>query len=122
MQLPGGVTNHLGASVDVSAVVLVGPGAVTDTSDKFPVGLNVLSGSSVLDWPGGPGLLGLAGNFNGATLQLAYSPDGGTTYINTDGASFTQAGSVLVTFPACKVKLTATGTPTSVNAWLQSTR
>lgn len=122
MQLASGITDHLGQSADVSAVQIVSAPAVSDLSDKFPVGLNVVSGSSIVDWPGGPALLGLSGNFNGATLQLSYSPDGGTTYINTDGASFTQAGSVLVTFPACKVKLTATGTPTSVNAWLQSTR
>src|SRR4051812_12887870 len=41
-----------------------------------------------VDWPGGEGLLSIYGTWGAASVQLAYSPDGGTTYINTDGGLF----------------------------------
>lgn len=108
------------AAINALAAAIAALG--NSASLTFPAGLNALNGSSVIDWTGGPGLLSLYGNFNGATVQASYSPDGGTTYIDTEGGSLSANATLRVDYPDGKVKLTATGTPTSVAAKLQSTR
>lgn len=85
------------------------------------------NGNDVIDWPGGPGLLSVFGVWGTATLQFAYSPNAGTTYINIDGALFdTNNGNFTMEFkfPAGKIRTTlasASGT-TNLTAMLQSTR
>lgn len=82
-------------------------------------------GGDTIDWTGGPGLFSVYGpSWGTATVQLAYSPDAGATYIDTDGALFTANATLLVSYPVGKVRATvatASG-PTSLTAKLQSTR
>ena len=48
------------------------------------------NGGSGVDWGGGPGLFTVYGTWGTASVHLAYSPDAGVTYIDTDGGSFTE--------------------------------
>lgn len=79
-----------------------------------------------VDWGGGPGLVTIYGTWGTASVQIAYSPDGGTTYIDTDGGSFSgpSNASQLMSYPAGKVRATVSGvtTGTSLSSKLESTR
>jgi hypothetical protein len=77
-----------------------------------------------VDWGGGPGLVTVYGTWGTAVVQLAYSPDAGTTYINTDEALFDTNASMFVQYPAGKVRATIAGvtTGTSLSSKLESTR
>lgn len=81
-------------------------------------------GAVAIDWTGGPGLFSVYGVWGGATVQLAYSPNGGTTYIDTENASFSANATMQLSYPPGKVRATvasSSGT-TSLSAKLQSTR
>jgi hypothetical protein len=98
-------------SPTTSPIVLL----VARTTDGSPGGVA---------WAGGPGLVSVYGAWGTAQVQLAYSPDGGTTYIDTDGALFATNASLLLEYPAGKVRATISGvtTGTSLSSKLESTR
>lgn len=50
------------------------------------------------------------GTWNGATAQLQRSPDGGTTWVDVDGAAFSANGGALnMALPAGKVRVAISG-------------
>lgn len=104
MKLASGVTDHLGRSVDVSAVSLVRVAAdFSDATLKFFTAA-IASTVGTIAWPGGECLVAFwavsPANWGGGNVQLAYSPDNGTTYIDTDGALFTANATLLMAYPA----------------------
>lgn len=72
-------------------------------------------------WLGGEGLLSVYGTWGGASVQIAYSPDAGVTYIDADGGLFDTADAMrLMKFPAGNVRATIAGiTTTSLSAKFQ---
>lgn len=73
-------------------------------------------------WPGGRGVFTVpSGTFNGATVQLQWSPDG-TTWLNVDLSgdtyvTLTAAGSGVFELPACNIRAAVSGGPPSgINA------
>lgn len=86
---------------------------------KILSAVTVDGNGSAFDWPGGQGALIVTGTFGGATVKLQMSPDGGTTYVDTEG-SLTATGVDLFTLPPCKVRgnVSSAGT-TSVTAYAQ---
>lgn len=60
------------------------------------------SNGTAAEWGGGQGLLSAWGTWDGATVTLQHSPDGGTTWINVPGGAFTANDSALMSFPARK--------------------
>lgn len=45
------------------------------------------NGNGVVDWGGGPGVVDVYGVWGTATLQLAFSADGGVSYADIEGAT-----------------------------------
>lgn len=100
MKLPSGITDHLGRSADVSAVAIARVAAdFSDAALKFFTA-SAASIVGTIAWPGGECLVAFWGTWGGGNVQLAYSPDNGTTYIDTDGALFTQNATLLMAYPA----------------------
>lgn len=71
---------------------------------------------SAVDWTGGPGSLFVYGTWNGATVKLQASPDGGTTWIDvpTDAAnssplSLTANGICNFVLGPCKLRAAISG-------------
>jgi hypothetical protein len=58
-----------------------------------------------MDWPGGLGLWEAWGVFDGATVQLQKSPDGGTEEIDVDDAGLSVKGGFIFTLPADKIRV-----------------
>lgn len=59
------------------------------------------------------------GTWNGATAQLQWSPDAGTTWINVDGATLTANGGWSnITIAAGQARVSFTGSPTSITSKL----
>lgn len=59
------------------------------------------------------------GTWNGATAQLQWSPDAGTTWINVDGATLTANGGWSnVSLAAGHARVSFTGSPTSISSKL----
>lgn len=73
-----------------------------------------------IDWHGGPSVLVLAGTFDGATVTLQMSPDGGATWAGVDNGAFTAAAERTISLPQrCKVRLNlaSAGGSTDIDAW-----
>lgn len=71
-------------------------------------------------WSGGRAIVSAWGTWNGATVQISFTPDG-TTFIDTSGATFTADGTAEVVFPAGQLKATisSAGGSTSLSAKIQ---
>lgn len=73
-------------------------------------------------WAGGEGLLSVWGTPDGCMVQISFSPDNGTTFIDTDGASLLAAGSVRVAYPIglLKATISSAGASTSMSVQIRS--
>jgi len=80
---------------------------------------NATATGSAVDWPGGRGVFSVyAGTLSGATAKLAWSPDGGTTWLPVDQGgdtytTLTAAGAGGFVLPACKIRAEVSGGPPS---------
>lgn len=76
--------------------------------------------SDAAEWAGGDCQFTAWGTWDGATAQLQWSPDDGSTWIDVDGAGLTENGGVIVSLPAGSVRaaISDAGT-TSLNADLR---
>lgn len=113
--------------IDGPSTVAAG-GGLGNSADLTFFTARTTNGAVAVDWPGGPGLLTIFGNWGSGptTAQLAFSSDAGTSYIDTEGATFADGVDVSlpVQYSPGKVRLTlaAAGGGTSLTAKLQSTR
>jgi hypothetical protein len=74
-------------------------------------------------WAGGLATWEVWGTWSGTTAQLQRSPDGGTTWINIDGASLTANGGWSnLSLPAGSYRVTITGGPGGVSLSSQLSR
>jgi len=70
---------------------------------------------------GADGVIALSGTWDGATIHVEMTPDGGTTWIDLAGASYTTDGCRVFTLPArCQVRLvlSGAGAATVLNGWV----
>lgn len=75
------------------------------------------------DWPGGQGLWSVWGTWGGATAQLQYSPDSGTTWIDIDGVLLADNGGFILALPSDKlrVNIATPGGSTSLSSKMRRT-
>ncbi len=61
-------------------------------------------------WSGGAALWSVYGTWGGATAQMQYSPDQGTTWIDVDGATLTGNGGYIgIPLPEDQIRVAITG-------------
>ncbi len=82
--------------------------------------------SSVIQWWGGSGQLGVTGTWGHGSLRvnLEWSPDDGTTWIAVGGdASFAAAGVISFSLGSCDLRVTLDSphASTSIDAWISKT-
>lgn len=85
---------------------------------KFFTNRTTTGNSDAFDWPSGKGTVRAFGTFDGATVKLQASYDGGTTWIDAGAeASFTAAGLANFSLGPCKLRgaLSGAGASTSVS-------
>jgi hypothetical protein len=85
---------------------------------KFFTNRTTDGNSDAFDWPSGKGTLRASGTFNGATVKLQASFDGGTTWIDAGAdATFTAPGLANFSLGPCKLRgvLSGAGGSTSIS-------
>lgn len=132
---PGGVTDHLGRSVDVQAILLVdatgaavtslGGGGLSNSEVKTFFTAQSANGNYDVAWGGGPGIVWLVGNWGTGptTVQISYSADG-VTFVPTDGALVSADATINVAYGPGTVRATiaAAGGGTSLTGKILSSR
>ena len=75
--------------------------------------------SAATDWSGGRGTFSVVGTFDGATVQLEHSPDGGDTWVSVGSDTVLTAagmGNFGVNAGQVRANVTISGTTQSVTA------
>lgn len=74
---------------------------------------------SAMDWPSGLGNVRCTGTFDGATVTLESSSDGGSTWLPVGAdATFTEAGQANFSLGPCKLRGTVSGAGGSTSVTL----
>ena len=82
---------------------------MTDSPRSLFLGQTADGAGPAIDWPSGLGSFRAWGGFGGGTVTLQASFDGGTTYVDVEGAALTAAGVKNFRLPVCKLRASLSG-------------
>lgn len=105
------------ADTDVSNLLHAGYKKVS-SGDTIALIANGTASGNAQAWPGGEGVMSVAGTFNGATVKLQFLGADGTTWLDAGtGATFTAAGAGVFYLPPGQIKaVVSSGPPSGIYA------